>query len=233
MSEQDSSAGLRNDAVLFEFNPRSVLEDRRLVELYATSGVALWAQEREERYLELVEPRLMYVDPNDMHRVAWVKHVGVSETEDGPPRPYSVHHVVCDCAAEADAGTEAHPASAISSCEYVEAVLGQRAQELGRQHGNADILNSLLVFDEEAWDFRLSSLGQEMVIRAIAYVLATDKRHPESWMANRISGLHDIATLAAIMLQGTQEVMPLLELMETSGTVEIRNGIVRIPPGFH
>jgi hypothetical protein len=236
MTESDFDLGPSCRAVLFEFNRRGTIQDRQLDEIYAGSGAAWWAYERTGKYSEIVEPELLYVTPNDeMHRVVWVKHVGVRENRLDQLVPYSVHHVVCDCAAEIDTTLEEEekttgfPRSTIS-CEYVQNVLTQRAGELATRNRIQDVLGTYTLFDEEEQDFRLTGLGQELTIRAIAQLMEVDKLHPETWVANRVSGLHEVGLLAAFVGYGTEEIMPLLEMMEQGNIINISGDEVKLTP---
>lgn len=213
-------------AIPFAPNPLNTVEDREFREFYDRSGVAAWADERR-KYGEMIDPRLLYVNTDGSHTVAWIAHAGVISYRDESPKSYKVHHVVCDCAAEV--AIEAHPRE-VQSCDYVQAVLDQRAYEVGNDHGIDDLLVSLSYFDETALDVRLSYLGEELVTRALANVLEIDRYHPEQWMANRISGLHDVERLAAIVRQGTGVIMPLLEQMEQVGVVKLDGDKVKLDP---
>lgn len=193
---------------------------------YEQSGVAEWAAARNQ-YGELVEPRFLYVDPDGEHTVAWVGHAGLIRYQEGPLRSYATHHVVCDCAAEVP--EEGDPRE-VQECDYVQAILGQRAFEVGRELGVDAVIDSLSYFDEEAIDLRPNHLGQELIAKTIANILEIDKLHPQRWMANRVSGLHDIAILAAIVRQGTAAVMPLLEDLEQIGMVKMKDSTVRLDP---
>ncbi|MGC1177311.1 MAG: hypothetical protein WA843_04535 [Candidatus Saccharimonadales bacterium] len=227
MSEHRDPDQYTNEAVFFEFNTRDSIAQRRSVEIYEGSGVAWWSRVRSERYAELIEPQLMYATPDLGHRVVWVKHAGLIEDRDEKPEPYVTYHVVCDCAVEAE--QDPHPSSSLY-CEYVDNVLNQRAQELAARHRLPETLGTLTTFDEETFDLRLTHLGQELAIRAIASLLEVDKKHPKTWAANRVNGLHEIDILGVFINQAAKEVMPLLELMEQGKIVEIDGDKVKLAP---
>lgn len=103
-------------AVLYEFDPRNTLDERRAAVAYADTAVAEWAEARAERYGEVVEPTALYINPEDDHTVAWVKHAGLVEPDTDDHVPYTTYHVVCDCAIMAK---EAPHPSATNACETV------------------------------------------------------------------------------------------------------------------
>ncbi len=217
-----------NRAVLYMPAPLDPLQNRLFEGAYRESGIAAWAKKRETRH-ETIKPRRLYVSDDGQHNIAWVEHTGHSQaSEESSIKRYTVHHVVCDCAA--DAGTLSGHPEAVLACDYVQDVLTQRADEISKEQRVGEILSSMYYLDEDTMDFKLSLLGQEMALRAIVHVLETDKRHPEQWMANRITGLHDIDLLATIVRQDTSTVMPLLETMEEGGLVTIRKDKVKLDP---
>lgn len=215
-------------AVLYTPNVLNRTEKQQFEGLYAESGIAQWAAARVSKFAEIVEPTALYVSADQAHTVAWVRHSGLVEGRAESPKGYHVHHVVCDCAAEVG-DTAAHP-DEVLGCDYVQEVLNQRAVEIGKKQAAGDMLSRLYRFDETTQDLRLCQIGQELVLLTIAYVLETDKNHPEQWMANRISGLHDIERLAVIVQQDTSAVMPILEQMEEVGLVEVRGDKVKLDP---
>jgi hypothetical protein len=218
MSEFATPSPPDEEAVLYVFNA-APLDEARQVGIYAESGIAAWAEARSEKYLEIVKPQLMYVYPNMEHSVAWVNHLGMTGfVDDDTLTHFSTYHVVCDCAAE----TPKTPNPGINwGCEYLEGALLQRANDLGDGKSARAVLDSLTIFDEDALDFRLTAIGREVAIKFIANILETDKRHPETWMANRTTGLHEVDKLATFLGRGTEEVFPLLELMEEGNIVTI------------
>jgi hypothetical protein len=96
---------------------------------------------------------------------------------------------------------------------------------MGRTTGLNDVLSNFTYFDEEDMEFRLSGLGEEVAIRAIATMLETDIKHPELWAANRLRGLHEIDIAGAFTHQGAHGVKPLLMMMERAGLIHINDNL--------
>lgn len=227
MPQPDLPFEFTNGAIPVELGKLRREEEYLLAEAYADSPVAEWALRHNEKYPEFIRPHIMYVAPDMSHRAVWVEHNGFVETPTEVLRPFSGYHVVCDCIEES---IEDPHATGSMICDFVQEVLAQRAVELAKQNRIPDLLGALTEFDEDSLDYRLTFLGQELAIKAVAYLLETDKKHPESWTANRVNGLHDIETLAVYLGRSTIEVMPLLELMEGGDIIEFRADKVRLTP---
>jgi hypothetical protein len=225
MSEFEFS-GIEDDtAVLFEFDRHQSFMQRLRNPVFANSGVAEWADARMSNFSEVVDPLLMYVAPDMEHHAAWVNHKGSVTSGEGKLQSFHFCHVICDCAAETQ--NDGHPAS-ILNCEFIGKVLAQRATELATETRITETLAALTEYDDTEQDFKLTYLGQELAIRAIANLLETDLVHPASWVANRRNGLHEIGTLATFIGYGTEEVMPLLEIMEQGNIISINADTVRL-----
>jgi hypothetical protein len=217
------------EAVLFEFGlPNDISEDtasKEAMSIFANSGAGWWANVRAEKFSEVIEPRLMYVSSDLEHHVVWIKHSGLVETRSERLQNYTTYHVVCDCAVLKE--EQGHPQTN-ASCDYVEDILVQRAAEMGRTTGLNEVLGNFTYFDEEDMEFRLSGLGEEVAIRAIATMLETDIKHPELWAANRLRGLHEIDIAGAFTHQGAHGVKPLLMMMERAGLIHINDNVFRL-----
>lgn len=220
----------QSEAILFEFDrSRVTLSEKQADAVFKDSPLGHWANTRVEKYSELVEPYLMYVSGDFSHHVAWVKHKGVSgdPEEAGTINNYHTFHVVCDCAAGDE--NSALPSS-IAYCDYTDDVIVQRAYELSREHRLAEILGAFTVFDEETLSHRLKPAGQELAARAITHILEIDQRNPGSWVANRMTGMHDISVLSLLTSVPRDELKDVAELLESGGIVEIDNDSIKLTP---
>jgi hypothetical protein len=225
MAQFEFSDTEADPAILFEFDRHQNFMQRWRNPVFATSGVAEWADVRMSKFSEIVDPLLMYVSQDMDHHAAWVNHKGAVVNDENQLQSFQFCHVICDCAAETE--DDGHPSS-IMTCDFIGKVLAQRAGELSLETRITETLAALTEYDETEQDFRLTYLGQELAIRAIAHLLETDLVHPASWVANRRNGLHEIETLATFVGYGTEEVMPLLEIMEEGSILDIRGATVRL-----
>lgn len=214
-------------AVLFRPDRNDPASTQLFDEVFAGSGVATWADERVGRYAEFVTPRMVYLAGPDNHRVAWVSHQGLTSLYRGDTEPaYAEHHVVCDCAVEIGE-PEPHPNSVIE-CDFVQDVLTQRARDLAQEQSLDDALQLLVEFDSETFNYRLTPEGQAVAIQALILLLENDKRRPEEWMANKISGEHHVDLLAAFLKLDITQVMTLLEMMQDRDIINLSKDKVKL-----
>jgi hypothetical protein len=114
-------------------------------------------------------------------------------------------------------------------CDVIDQILIQRAAELANENRLPETLGALSEFNEDAMDYQLTFVGQELAIKALERLLDMDIRHPEYWAANRINRMHEIDPLSAFIGGSSRQLMPLLDLMEQAQLIEVNGDKVLVP----
>lgn len=192
-----------------------------------TGPVGAWADTRKGKFGEYITPRHMYVTnwgTPDEHHVAWIHHAGLQDFEG--LEPYSSYHVVCDCAVESE--DSALPTDMLE-CEELWDAVADRAEFWSRQYLIPEVLGALSLqeVDEEA-PTPLSVNGQELLMSSMLGFLDMERRHPQKWFGNLISGRLEIETLARLTDQPRDELAPFIAMLQDGGYLESDGQTVKL-----
>lgn len=228
MSREASQDGHNGGLVrIFDFESGPGWENQRFRDLFFAGPVAEWARERMARRTERITPQYLYVlnpDSGNEHHVAWVYHAGANAVEN--QGPFSYYHVVCDCFIDNEPTLIPDETN---DCRWINAALSLRADFWSKYYGIPGILGELSVFDETNGDFALSPQGQELATSSIIGLLDMDRRHPQKWSGNFISGSIGTETVAEFLQQPEKEVGAMIAILNHSGLIEYNDGLVRLP----
>ncbi len=186
------------------FREREVLEAdevyricgiNRQAELYDLVGfgdaMTAW-KERAEILGTTIIPRQVYLTQTYEqyeHRVAWVYR---SERQDDSVEDY--HHIACDCVAEMDDPDE--QIEEVTSCPAVLAALEYRAARV------SEVLRTKGIFSfygKPEGQVNLKPHALKTAKALVNFVMNYEQAHPEGWIANTMSGEHQLPLLATIL----------------------------------
>lgn len=150
-----------------------------------------WSK-RASKVGETIIPRQVYLakmyEQYD-HRVAWVYH---SQVREDSIEDY--HHIACDCVATMENPNE--EIDEIVNCPAVLAALEHRA---GRVAGVLRTQGVLDFYGKSAGNLEPKPYTMKTVKALVNFLLNYEQKHPEGWVANTVSGEHQIPLLATIM----------------------------------
>ncbi len=176
------------------------------------SPLADWARLRGQDFGETIVPRQLHIVGKNgkPHTVAWLHRSGM-DLNTG--EPYDYHHLACDCMPQAE--IEGSMAG-MFACESLSTALLGRAQTIRAEFGLPDILPA----DPTA---RMWTGGKQIVVSTMLYILERDRLHPESWMANYMSGRHELSLLSLVLNREVAELAMYAEILQEAGKVEVNN----------
>src|SRR3989344_6143024 len=167
----------------------------RPAEIYDLVGIspdmAEWI-DRASRIGHSVVPRQIYnvrLFDQYNHRVGWFYH-------SRPDEDYVVdyHHIACDCVGEFEAPEEA--IDEMLECPAVLRALDFRAARVAEVMGNQQILE-LYGKPGDAVVLRPHAMITAKAI--INFMMNYEKEHPEGWIANVVSGEHQVPLLGTVL----------------------------------
>lgn len=150
-----------------------------------------WATKAEELGQTII-PRTVYVTQvyeQYEHRVAWVYHSWRK-----PDEIEELHHIACDCVGfMEDPDEQIHE---IAECPAVLAAVEYRADKV------AEILMTREILHNFGKPEQKTTIEPTRIVTAkavINFAMNYDQVHPEGWIANMVSGEHQIPLLALLM----------------------------------
>lgn len=196
-------------------------EGSRVVAIGGLEGpIGEWAEYRTRKFGEKIVSKFLYPEEvgGRLHRVAWLERKGI-ETEKGTP--FHLHHIACDCIVEVEDDW-----TTIFSCPGVHSALNHRAIVVAGQYG----FNEIAAYFKTAEDGfpELTEKGKALAAATITALLERDKYHPSSWVANLVSGQHEVSLLAIIMNEHPDLVRELVREMEDSGLISVEGESVEL-----
>jgi len=217
----------REEAAQFLFNSPDKVE-LELAQTILTSGEAgRWLLERKEKYGEVLKPLIMYVknlgDVSE-HRVLYLSHSGFF-LDDGEPRNCTACHLVCDCA---DVNEMGLLPESTGICDVAREIRFQHAELVGNTVGIPNITALHQEFNEQEYDFRISKEGQELATAVLKNILSLHAANQEFWLGNEVGGIHEVPILAKAVAQPEEIIHPILEKLQTEGSIEYDGAFVRM-----
>jgi len=147
---------------------------------------------RAEKMGATIIPRQVYLtqmyEQYD-HRVAWVYH---SQAHDDEVEDF--HHIVCDCVATMENPDE--ELEDIAQCPAVLAALEYRAARVSKVLRTQEILN---FYGKPEGTVDPKAHTVRTIKSLVNFVMNYEKEHPEGWVANTVSGEHQVPLLATVL----------------------------------
>jgi len=212
-----------NDAVFISF-PSSSLEDIEARREYFVDDIAEWAKKRARKFGDLIIAKQMYVEfaGGEKHSVAWVEHSG-QDPEDG--ETYHVHHIACDCTRYKDPD-DIDDEMEFFGCPVMQNALEERAHFVDRTYRLHDTIKS---YDDEALeDYEKSSEYHDIVLGTMEDILLWDRRQPQLWLANVMSGQHSAHLMGEILRQPVESVRLYADILQLNGKIEFDGETMRL-----
>jgi hypothetical protein len=169
---------------------------RKPAEIYNLVGfgdpMTAWSERLAQEVGAKIIPRQVYkttmYEQHD-HRVAWVRRI--------QPHKDSVedyHHIACDCLGEME--NPEKDIEGIVECPAVLVALEHRARRV------SEVLKAKSVLSYYGVPEGRLSLRDQTVIpikSMVNFIMNYEQKHPEGWVANTVSGEHQVPLLAAIL----------------------------------
>jgi hypothetical protein len=191
----------------------------RYLDLVMKGGIGEWAGFRLKNYGEFIAPEQAYIEwgAQGLHRVAWVKHYGGAEKV---PEQQAVHHIICECSSkdpENDVFVE---------CTVWENALLERAALVSRNWHIPEMLTAYSAL--ETSDFDKNEELNDLLVGTMESLLINDKKHPEEWVGNLVSGEHDIGLMSHILQQPVETVEMCAAILALQDKVELDGNKIKL-----
>lgn len=188
-----------------------------------------WANRLQDLGQTIV-PRTVYIAElyeQYEHRVGWVYHSWRK-----PDEIEEVHHIACDCVGNMnDTDEQMHE---IADCPAVLAALEHRAGRVAQILRTKEVLGN---YGKPEGSTKLQPSRSITAKALINFVMNYDQEHPEGWVANTMSGEHQVPLLG-LLLQiepyrdseepGKLTVQDIVEEMDQDGSLCLHNDGVTV-----
>jgi hypothetical protein len=181
-----------------------------------------WAAKRSRRYGDLILAKHMVIDwvYGDRHNTAWIEHTGVDQDTG---EHFHSHHLACDCI-RSDGG-DGLDGEVAEFCPMAHNALAERAHMIDREYRIHETLSSLAAL--ELTEDEKQETYHDIVLTAMEETLIEDHRRPERWMANIVSGQHNINLIGEILHIPPETIQMYAGILELQGKVDLDGPILK------
>lgn len=174
-----------------------------------------WKSEKFKSIGEIIVPKVVEYEDDDC--LVWIRRVGSAATAS---LEYDYCQIGCShlpmLEADGDDGL-------LLYCKSLQKAINRRAQAVDEAFGHSDTLIYKTLYNPEHDRLHLSSSGKEVAEQYVLNMLDHTIQHPSVWLANHISGEHNIFGLAMLMRLEPGEVMGICKKLEEKGQLTFKS----------